>query len=61
MLIQSPTNQIFPIVPDSLLPKLDEICRYEFWSKADAEHTTIRFVTSFATTEEDVDALLNAL
>lgn len=61
MLIESPTNQIFPIVHDSLIPKLNEICRYEFWAKADKDHTTVRFVTSFATTEDDVNALLAAL
>ena len=61
MLLHSPTNQIFPIVPDDLIPTLRELCGFEFWEKADVDHTTIRFVTSFATTEEEVDALLAAL
>ena len=61
LMIESPTNQIFPVVPNELLPKLDELCLYEFWSKADDTHTNIRFVTSFATTEQDVDDLLAAL
>lgn len=61
LMITSPTNQIFPVVPDDLLPKLDSVCLYEFWSKADDTHTTIRFVTSFATTEQDVEDLLALL
>ena len=61
MMLRSPTNQIFPIFPDDLLPRLDELCRYEVWEKADAGHTTVRLVTSFATRMEDVDALLRGL
>lgn len=54
----SPSNLIFPVVPDSLLPKVQSICTYEVWGKADEGHTIIRFVTSFATTEENVDDFL---
>lgn len=58
MLVDSPTNQIFPIVPDDLLPKLDELCAYEIWGKADSTHTTIRLVTSFATPLGDAEHFL---
>lgn len=61
MLVDSPTNQIFPIVPDALLPELEKVCTFEVWGKADAGHTTIRFVTSFATPRESVDGLLAAV
>lgn len=61
MMLRSPTNQIFPIFPDSLIPRLDELCRYEVWEKTDDTHTTVRLVTSFATQKEDVDALLQGL
>lgn len=61
MMIHSPTNQIFPIVPNTLIPTLDELCTYEFWDKHGEENTIIRLVTSFATTQEEVDALLAAL
>ena len=60
-MIRSATNQIFVIVPDALLPNLQELCSFEVWGKTDDTHTAIRFVTSFATTGEDVDALLAAL
>jgi threonine aldolase len=61
MYVDSPTNQIFPIVPDSLLPCLDKLCTYEVWGKADENHTVIRLVTSFATPLSSADGLLNAL
>ena len=61
MMVDSPTNQIFPIVPNSLLPQLDKLCTYEVWCKADEEHTVVRFVTSFATPLESVEGFLKTL
>ncbi len=61
LLTLSPTNQVFPIVPDGLLPALRETAAFEIWDKPDAGHTVIRFVASFATTENDVDGLISAL
>ena len=61
MMVDSPTNQIFPIVPNDFLPKLDEVCTYETWCKADESHTVVRFVTSFATTLSDADGMLKAI
>ncbi|MEG1396703.1 MAG: beta-eliminating lyase-related protein, partial [Oscillospiraceae bacterium] len=57
----SPTNQIFPIVPKTLLPKLDKFCWYEEWCPWDETHIVIRFAASFATTEQDVAGLLSEL
>lgn len=61
MMVDSPTNQIFPIVPNDLLPQLDKVCTYEVWCKADENHTVVRFVTSFATTLSDADGMLKAV
>lgn len=61
MMVDSPTNQIFPIVPNDLLPQLDKVCTYETWCKADEAHTVVRFVTSFATTLSDADGMLKAV
>lgn len=61
MMVDSPTNQIFPIVPDSLLPHLDKLCTYEIWGRADKDHTVIRLVTSFATPLSSADGLLKAI
>ncbi len=59
--IDSPTNQQFIIVENSRLPELGDKVAYSFIEKYDAEHTVIRLATSWATTEEQVDELLNIL
>ena len=58
---ESPTNQVFPILPDETLKKLEELADVSFWEKADADHTVIRIATSWATTEEDVEKLIDTL
>lgn len=55
---ESPTNQQFPVLPDALLERLSKKYSYSVWGKTDAEHTTVRFCTSWATREENVDALI---
>lgn len=58
---ESPTNQIFPIVHDRVLPALSRICAYEVWGPADRPgYTIIRFVSSFGTKPSEVDGLLDA-
>lgn len=60
--VESPTNQIFAVIPDELKPQLDAVCDYEDWCPDEAPgHTVIRFVTCFATRESDVDGLLAAI
>ena len=59
--LESPTNQIFPILTDEELACLEKYAEVSFWEKADAEHTVIRIATCWATTEEDVDKLLEVL
>ncbi len=60
MLVSSPTNQIFPVVPNAWLPRLQELVRFEIWAPG-PEKTTIRFVCSWATREEDVDDFLELM
>ena len=43
------------------MQKLSEKVEFSFWEKYDETHTVIRFVTSWATKEEDVNALINIL
>ena len=59
--IDSPTNQIFCVYPDADLPALGEKVNYGYMERYDADHTVIRFCTSWATQEEDVAALLEIL
>lgn len=61
LLIDSPTNQVFPIVADKDLAWLGSVFEYGFWDKRDDDHTTMRLATSWATTDEDVRTLLDAL
>lgn len=61
LMVESSTNQIFPIFPNQLLSQLDKLCTYEIWCKKDADHSVIRFVTSFASTMESADGLLSQL
>ena len=61
LLIDSPTNQVFPIVANDDLDRLGSVLDYGFWEQVDDEHTAIRLATSWATTDEDVDALLDML
>lgn len=56
--VDSPTNQIFPIVPKRWMPAMELLCTYEVWGQCDNDCTVIRLVTSFATKESDVDHFL---
>lgn len=59
MLSDSPTNQQFPILPDSLLPRFAERFGFEFWQRAGEGLSAVRFCTSWATTDEAVEALVS--
>ena len=50
---KSYTNQIFPTFPNAIVDKLSEFVTFEVWEKGET-HSTIRFVTSFNTKEEDI-------
>lgn len=57
----SPTNQIFFTLDQEKLEELSEKITMSFWEKPDPEHTTMRLVTSWATTDEDVEQLIALL
>ena len=57
-LMESPTNQQFPILPDAHLDVLKKKYSYSYMQRVDAEHSAVRFCTSWATTPENVDALI---
>ena len=60
-LIQSPSNQLFPILPHSVIEALRETVSFEHWCDVDEDHSSIRFVTAWHTTAEEVRALLAQL
>lgn len=51
------TNQVFPIFPDILLEKMSTKFVYEFIEKVDIYNSAVRFVTSWATPKESVEAM----
>lgn len=61
LMVESKTNQIFVILPDSVLEKLGKAFTYAYWSRVDATHSAVRFCTSWATKQENVDLLCAAI
>ena len=61
MLVETTTNQLFPILPDKVLAKLAEEFMFNDMGRVDDSHSAIRFCTSWATTQENVEALCKAL
>lgn len=57
----SPTNQIFFVLENEKLNPLKEKVEYSFWEKYDKRHTVIRFATSWATSLEDVNQLIQVI
>lgn len=57
----NPTNQIFLVVPDAEVPALADAAGIGFFEHYDETHSVVRIATSWATTDEAVDALLSIL
>lgn len=55
LLCEAPTNQIFPVFPNGLAEEINRKYMTTFQCKPDAEHTCLRFCTSWATSEEAVN------
>ncbi|MGN0998496.1 MAG: threonine aldolase family protein [Faecousia sp.] len=61
LFIEGCTNQIFPVLPDSVLDKLAEDFTFTDQARVDSSHRAVRFCTSWATSQEHTDALCAAL
>ena len=59
--LDSPTNQQFIILSNEQIEKLSGKVTFEFWEPVDETHQVVRFATSWATGEEDIDELMNIL
>lgn len=59
--IDSPTNQIFVVLTDERMTELKDKVSVSFWERIDDGHIVVRFAASWATREEDVDALISIL
>ena len=60
-LVEGVTNQVFPILPDALLNELAKKYAFTEQQRVDETHRAVRFCTSWATKEENVDALCGDL
>ncbi len=59
--LDSPTNQQFVILPNETVERLSKEIGFSHWGKADIHHTICRFVTSWATTAEELNILKRLL
>ena len=59
--MDSPTNQQFVILDNRQKEELHRHATFETWAVIDESHSAVRFATSWATREEDVDALIELL
>lgn len=56
--IKTTTNQIFPILPNMLIEELQKEYAFQVWEAMDETHTAMRFVTSWATEEKEVNRFI---
>ena len=61
LLAEGSTNQVFPILPDGWLAELSKEFTFAEMGRVDETCRTVRFCTSWASREEDVDTLCGAI
>lgn len=57
----SPTNQQFVIFSNEQMERLSKLIAFETWEPIDDNNTLCRFVTSWATTDKDLEALESSI
>ncbi|MCD8380807.1 MAG: low specificity L-threonine aldolase [Lachnospiraceae bacterium] len=57
LFMDSPTNQQFIILENDLVEKLSKKVSFSYWEPLDNHRCVVRFATSWATTEEQLNAL----
>ena len=60
-MVENTTNQLFPILPDRVLAPLEEMFCFSQMGRVDDAHRAIRICTSWATTDENVAKLCDAI
>lgn len=55
--LDSPTNQQFVVLDNEEIARLEKYFIFTHWDKFDNDHTICRFVTSWATMDEDLENL----
>ena len=58
---ESPSNQQFVILENEKLAEIEKSVQVSHWCKVDDKHMAVRFCTSWATTEETIDRVIELL
>jgi len=61
LFIDSFTNQQFIVMPNEQIDRLMQYASFELWGPRGESETVVRFVTSWATTDEAIDKLIEQL
>lgn len=61
IVIESPTNQQFVRLPNEVIDRLHSDVSFDYWGPRGSATSVVRFVTSWATTEDDIDTLISLL
>ncbi|MBQ6626170.1 MAG: hypothetical protein IIX27_02645, partial [Ruminococcus sp.] len=59
--IETVTNQIFVVLENEKLEELRQNVAFGFWERLDENRTVVRFASSWATSDEDINMLLQYL
>lgn len=59
--VDSPTNQQFFTLPNTLIDRLREEASFEMWGPRGETESTVRFVTGWSTTDEEIETLKDLL
>jgi len=61
LFMDSPTNQIFPILTDDQAEQLEDEFELAVWERVDESHVALRLCTSWATPDAYIDAFIAAV
>ena len=57
VVVESPTNQQFLRLPNEVIDRLRQDMSFDYWGSRGEKESVVRFVTSWATTDEDISRL----
>lgn len=57
VVIESPTNQQFVRLPNEVIDRLRQDMSFDYWGSRGDKESIVRFVTSWATTDKDIERL----
>ncbi|MBQ3575422.1 MAG: low specificity L-threonine aldolase, partial [Clostridia bacterium] len=57
-LVDSPSNQQFPILDDTVIEALEKNYSFSYQERVDEKRSAVRFCTSWASRQDQVDALI---